>query len=74
MNRKLRKSYRWIAAWCGAGIVCQVGACPGVDPQLQTVINSIADPITQIFIRQTANIASDTLFFLLDNFLVRLTA
>ncbi len=51
-------------------IAFQTGPCGISDQQLGALLQTGAD----IFTRQLANIVSDTVFFLLDNIFVRLTA
>ena len=59
--------WRWTAALLAAGCVFQAGSCAGIE-------QSLAELSTEVVRRQTANLVSDTVFFLLDNALVRLTS
>ena len=58
--------WRWIASALGAGYLFQAGGCALNE-------NSLAALTNEVFMRQAANVLSDTVFFLLDNALVRWT-
>jgi len=55
--------YRWILLLSGAGVVTQTGGCVAGDPFV----------INQFILPQIASVFADTVFFFLDNALVRLT-
>jgi hypothetical protein len=60
------KWWRWSAALLTAGTLLQAGSCAVDQETLAALINQVA-------VRQSANILSDVIFFLLDNALVRMT-
>jgi len=66
MYRSSRIS-RWLASVIGAGLLLQVGMC-NLDPNTSGAIAS------EVVRPQLANLIADTVFFFLDNALVRLTA
>ncbi|MBU0618555.1 MAG: hypothetical protein KKI02_12630 [Planctomycetes bacterium] len=60
------KLWRWSASLLAAGCLFQVGSC-SVDQE------SLSALFGEVVVRQMANLLSDTVFFLLDNALVRMT-
>jgi hypothetical protein len=66
MRMKLRLS-RWMASLLAAGCLLQAGGCSLSDESLAALAN-------EVFVRQAANLLSDTVFFVLDNALVRWTS
>jgi len=58
--------WRWMASLLSGGCLLQAGSCSLSD-------ESLAELAQQVFTRQSANFLSDTVFFLLDNALVRWT-
>lgn len=55
--------YRWVLLLGAAGMVGQAGACSLNNPQF----------VNQFVLPQFASVFADSVFFLLDNALVRLT-
>ncbi len=60
------KLWRWSASLLAGGCLFQAGSCAADQESLTSLIN-------EVIIRQSANLLSDTVFFLLDNALVRMT-
>ncbi len=60
------KLWRWSASLLAAGCLFQVGSCT-VDQE------SLSALVGEVVVRQAANLLSDTVFFFLDNALVRMT-
>lgn len=58
---------RWLATLLAGGCLLQTGAC-SLDSETSAAIAQ------EVLAPQIANIIADTVFFLLDNALVRLTA
>lgn len=71
MSPKKLRIMRRLAAFLSVGAIAfQTGPCGLSDQQFGALLQTGAD----LFTRQLANIVSDTVFFLLDNIFVRLTA
>jgi uncharacterized protein YuzB (UPF0349 family) len=60
------KLWRWSASLLAAGCLFQTGTC-AVDQE------SLSALLGEVVVQQTANLLSDSVFFFLDNALVRLT-
>jgi hypothetical protein len=58
--------WRWSASLLAVGCLFQAGSCT-LDQE------SLSALLSEVVVRQTANLLSDTVFFLLDNALVRMT-
>jgi len=65
MKKKIKLT-RLSASLLAAGCLLLSGGCAVTQETLTSIINEVIP-------RQTANLLSDTVFFLLDNALVRLT-
>ncbi|MBX3394903.1 MAG: hypothetical protein KF841_06010 [Phycisphaerae bacterium] len=68
--RKLRSLRRLAGFFAIGACIAQAGPCAVDSGQLGALLQATAGVATQTFV----TFVSDTLFFLLDNFLVRLTA
>jgi hypothetical protein len=60
------KLWRWSASLLAAGCLFQAGSCSANQESLSALFG-------EVVVRQMANVLSDTVFFLLDNALVRMT-
>ncbi|MBK8269735.1 MAG: hypothetical protein IPK83_16145 [Planctomycetes bacterium] len=68
--RKLNKVRRLASMFAIGAIATQAGTCVLGGGEVGSLLQIGAE----IFTQQTVNLITDTVFFLLDNFLVRLTA
>jgi len=60
-----------LALAAGAGLLCQVGPC-GVTSGSPEELERLAAQLGQLVTREASIVLSDTVFFILDNLLVRL--
>jgi hypothetical protein len=68
-----RRLKRTSMALIGGGLIFQAGTC-ALDPFTQgTIGNDVVNLSLQIAVRQAATFVSDTLFFFLDNAIIRAT-
>jgi hypothetical protein len=58
---------RWVAVWGAAAVLLQTGSCALTNSEVQREL------VRQLVVPRLASLVSDSLFFLLDNALVRLT-
>lgn len=78
-NRNLLRWRRKLAVVAAGGMLCQAGSCiiPTNATELQNFLTqqlpSLVGQAADIVAQQTAAVISDTIFFLLNNALVRLT-
>lgn len=71
--KKLNRLKRISMTLLGGGLVFQTGTC-ALDPFTQgTVGNDVLNLSLQIAVQQAASFVSDTLFFFLDNAIIRAT-
>ena len=66
MMHRINRGARWVCGLAGAGFLLQAGACNLTNEQGQLIMQQFALP-------ELTTLVTDTLFFLLDNALVRLT-
>lgn len=65
-HRRLLRARRWGRLAAALGAVTQTGTCA-----FQDQFGQVTTEVVYLVLRQTTNIISDTVFFFLDNFLVR---
>jgi hypothetical protein len=70
MMRRICSMHRMALA-VGAGLLCQVGPC-GLTNGSPEDLERLAGELGQLVTREASILISDTVFFILDNLLVRL--